>query len=224
MKRVSYLLLIFLLSIMSQSGSAQNMLHIELDTGSVSPATIALGDTFGVNVRIRNDGPNTNNSPIGFGYSNGTSSSTNSDSTSGVAFNPVTDSIIVGNYTVTRLRVHVSGPFFMAGPSVVVIWPIATGALAKDSLVMQFVVENGVGINEPDDKNIRAFIWNNNLQVVKQGEIQLKRVRIYDILGKEVLNQLNPADRTSLPAMAPGIYLAEITYNNNQRKVFRFYQ
>lgn len=224
MKRVSYLLLIFLLSAMSQSGSAQSMLHIELDTGSVNPSSIALGDTFGVNVVIRNDGPNTVNNPIGFGYSNGSSSTTLSDSLSGVSFNLITDTIGVGNNVVTRIRVNVSGPFFLAGPSVVVIWPIAPNALAKDSLVMHFVVENSVGINEPDDKNIRAFIWNNNLQVLKQGEIQLKRVRIYDILGKEILNQVNPADRTSLPDMAPGIYLAEITYNNNQRKVFRFYQ
>ncbi len=126
------------------------------------------------------------------------------------------------------ITVHVNGPKFTAGPSVVVIWPMT---IATDSLSIGFeVTYHGLGVDETGDKEFRVFVNGNGLSIAVdnttngRNEIQLRRVRISDINGRIISDQHNPSNNIPLPEMNTGIYFAEITYQQNQRKVFIFYK
>jgi hypothetical protein len=207
---------------------AQNAINIAIDSATLLPDTVIAnqGSTFNFRVVVRNDSNFTFNGHLLLSYTIDTANFFFSNNTSGFEYPAFADSVLTpGETDTTSLIAHVSPPAFkVGGPSVVVIWPRAFGAYASDSIRFQIIVLDPTGINDPAGDNIRAFIWNNNLQIQKQGEITLKRVRIYDLLGREIVNVPNPSDRTTLPEMPSGVYLTEITYNNNQRKVFRFYQ
>ena len=227
MKKVRNLLLILIASFFLQPATGQTIFHIELDSAfALPPDSTALGSTFQIQIYLTNEGSNFNGI-IDLAYTADTAGvDIGSSATSGFEYQPINTSIDSAATDTVALIAHVSQPAFKAGPSVVVIWPIATAGtlIARDSLRFNIrILEDPAGIDEADAKKLRAFILNNQLYLQKQGEIQLKRVRIYDILGKEILSLANPADRTNLPQMNTGIYLAEITYNDNKRMVFRFY-
>ncbi len=227
MKKVRNLLLILIAPFFLQQAAAQSIFHIELDSAfALPPDTAALGSSFNIQIFLTNEGSNFIGI-IDLAYTIDTSGvDIGSSSTSGFEYQPINTSIDSNATDTVALIAHVSQPAFKVGPSVVVIWPIATAGslIAKDSLRFNIrILEDPAGIDDADAKKLRAFILNDQLYLQKQGEIQLKRVRIYDILGKEILNITNPGDRTTLPQMNTGIYLAEITYNDNKRMVFRFY-
>lgn len=204
---------------------ADAQIGLRIYKNDFTPSSVTLGDSFTFNAIIRNDSNSVFNGPIGFAYKIDTAAATAVPSSiSGLQFDTVGVSLNPGDTVLNSITVHVSGPQFMVGPSVVVIWPIATGTQALDSLILNINVLMPMSVADIDEHNIKAYIINNSLMVQAEHEIQLKQVRIYDILGREILNQRNPSAAILLPVMGSGVYLTEIIYNNNQRKVFRFFK
>jgi hypothetical protein len=184
-----------------------------------------LGNSFSFNAIIRNDSASVLNERIGLGYSvNGSAATTVSDSTSGLQFDTAVVLLNPGDTVAKTIIVHVSGPQFMVGPSVVVIWPISTHGHALDSLTLHINVLEPSGITGIDEQSIKAYAINNMMMLQVEQDIQLRQVRILDVSGREILNQINPSAIIPLPQMESGIYLMEITYNNNQRKLFKFFK
>jgi len=204
---------------------ADAQIGLSIYKNDFTPSSTALGTSFSFNAIIRNDSNSVFTGAIGFAYKIDTASATTaSDTASGLEFSAIVDTLNPGDTVVNSITVNVSGPQFMVGPSVVVIWPISTGTQALDSLILNINVLAPTGVSDISGDNIKAYIINNSLMVQGEQEIQLKQVRIYDILGREILNQRNPSAAIPLPVMGSGVYLTEITYNNNQRKVFRFFK
>ena len=194
-------------------------------TNDTIPSPVTLGNSFSFNAIIRNDSSSVLNERIGLGYSvNGSAATTVSDSTSGLQFDSAVALLNPGDTVAKTIVVHVSGPQFLVGPSVVVIWPISTHGHALDSLTLHINVLEPAGIAGIDDRSIKAYIVNNEMMIQVEQDIQLRQVRIFDVSGREILSQINPSRITPLPQMESGIYLAEITYNNNQRKLFKFFK
>jgi hypothetical protein len=73
---------------------------------------------------------------------------------SGISFTPVADNIPAHDSTTKSITFDFNHPAFMAGPSVVVIWPKAfsTGALTADSLTKTIIIthQGSTSINNPD--------------------------------------------------------------------------
>jgi hypothetical protein len=204
---------------------AEAQIGLRISTNDTFPNPFIYGNSFSFNALVKNDSSTTFNDRIGFGYSiNSGAAQTNPDSLAGVSFDTLIAGLQLGEIISKTIVVNVDGPQFLVSPSVVVIWPISTSKQALDSLVISFTVLLPAGVADVGESNIKAYIINNSLMVQAEQEIQLKQVRIYDILGREILNQRNPSAAIPLPVMGSGIYLTEITYNNNQRKVFRFFK
>ena len=226
MKRIRRILLVWIGCLFLGSVFAQNALRIRLDSASLVPTSIDTGNSFPLNVWIINDSNTVYNGVVSFSYLvNSTAYSATDTTSSGIQYTSNPDSIGAHDSIILQLIVHATGPVFTVGPSVVVIWPVAFGAAATDSLQFSFTVTHpALGIAETDNKRLRLFVNDNSLYIEKDPEIQLNRVRIYDVTGRTIADRSNPADNIPLPEMNTGLYMAEANYNNNQRKFFRFYR
>jgi hypothetical protein len=221
----AFFILISCLSL--HTGFCQIALHIEL-SGTPPPSSIDSGQTFSFDVSVRNDSAATFRGRIGFGYSIDGAQYIAFDSTlSGFSYvSSIADSIRSGDSIIKTITGHVVGPAFKTGPSVVVIWPIAVSGApvyAEDSLNFTITITLATSIDGIDDDRIKLWLINDKLWFQLAPEISISRVRMFDILGNEILDKPNPLNNITLPEMNKGVYMAEITYNNNQRKVFRFY-
>ncbi len=225
MKKALNLLFLLVCLLTAHLGNAQ--INLRLGLASAPPASIDTGQSFVINVTVTNNDTATFIDTVDFGYyANGGTLGTGSNTGSGFSYQVKNDTINPFDSIVKTLTAHVTNPAFLAGPSVVVIWPIAFGQnIIADSLRFNITVTvpNGNSIDELGDKRIRLILINDELQLLKDDGVQLKQLRVYDVLGNEILNKLNPTSNTALPPMNTGLYFAEVTYNNNQRRVFRFY-
>ena len=225
MKNVRRGILASLFTCLLSIGFSQTPLRINQANGSTWPSTAALGDTFLLNVAVRADtiAP-TFNGFGGFVYSiNGITDFNDTTTIKGIAFIP--DTLLAGDSIIRQLKVNVTGPAFIVGPSVVVIWPIAFNSYARDSLRYLFeVTDMGVGIQEIDKNTLRIATLDTKLWIIKAPETTLNRVRIYNILGEKIIDTESSSETIALPALSAGVYVAEISYDNNQRKVFKFYR
>ncbi len=205
---------------------AEAQIGLRISTNDTFPNPFIYGNSFSFNALVKNDSSTTFNDRIGFGYSinSGAAVTIPDSSAGGVSFDTLIAGLQLGEVISKTIVVNVDGPQFLVSPSVVVIWPISTSKQALDSLIISFNVLLPAGVTDVGESNIKAYIINNSLMVQAEQEIQLKQVRIYDILGREILNQRNPSSAIPLPVMGSGVYLTEITYNNNQRKIFRFFK
>ncbi|HLP51714.1 MAG TPA: T9SS type A sorting domain-containing protein [Chitinophagales bacterium] len=230
MKKLHYYLLILFCALVALPALAQNTLRIEIvPTGTDSFAVIKNG-SVPFTLRMHNDSLTDYIGVFDFNYtidSAGAGSPiqyTDTNGTSGLNYFIVTDTIFGQDSVDIGITVNAGEPRFKSGPSVVVIWPIrSNGDIAGNQLSFVVNVLDPAGVEEAGETKLRAFRWENNLLIQRQAGVQLNRLRIFDILGREILNKQNPADTTSLPLDNHGVYIAEITYNNNIRKVFRFY-
>lgn len=225
MKKSLKLLFVILALLPGLTGHAQ--FNLQLGFATLPPASVDTGQNFSFNLRISNTDTAQFIDTLQFGYysSNAGVQLTSSNLNTGFSYQVKPDTINGLDSIAKTLTARVSSPVFIAGPSVVVIWPISARPITFDSLRfnIEFTVPNLNGINQPGDKNIRLLIINDELNIVSGNDVQLKQLRIYDAIGHEVLNKLNPSATTPLPPVNTGLYFAEVTYNNNQRRVFRFY-
>ncbi|MES2621412.1 MAG: T9SS type A sorting domain-containing protein [Bacteroidota bacterium] len=224
MRKAIRTLFVLLACLLVHSGFSQNALRIQLADTSTIPPSADTATTFSFYVWVINDSAFEYTGQIGFGYKIDTTVYTTSNTTSGFGYTTSTDTIPPFDTIAKSITGYVRLPAFKTGPSVVVIWPIANGAVATDSLTFNILIGRPQGIEETDTERLQLWVMNSLLHIKRDAEIQLKQVRIYDLLGKEILNRQNPADNIPLPQTAKGIYLAEVIYNDNQRKLFRFYR
>jgi hypothetical protein len=191
-----------------------------------TPDSLTLGSSFSFTVSVQNvDSFATFNGSIRLSYSiNGFPQQM--DSASGLAYDT---SFTIANLppfdTVRKsITVNVTNPRFQTGPSVVVIWPIASGAIAKDSLVLDILVLPPLGITPIEQDVVRAYVTNDQIFIRADTGTILKQVRVFDIMGSRIMDVMNPSSNLPLPETSRGIYVAEIIYNDNQRKTIRFFR
>ncbi|MFM2307506.1 MAG: hypothetical protein RLZZ367_2175 [Bacteroidota bacterium] len=230
MKRLHFYLLLLVCMALVLPVSAANTLRVEIIPQGTDSFSVIKNGSVSFTLRLHNDSLTNYAETLGFNYSIDSAgvgspvTYTDTNSLSGLSFPVAYDTIPGRDSTDITITVNASEPRFKTGPSVVVIWPIRTdGTISGNVTTFKVVVLDPAGINEQDDKKLQAFLWNKNLMIQRQSGIQIKQLRVFDILGRELENKLNPTDNTALPLESHGVYIAEITYNSNQRKVFKFY-
>lgn len=226
MKKTSKFLLVIASCLLLHSAFAQTPLHIEFAAGPTPPVSIDSGQIFSFNVKVRNDSSSVLRAAIEFGYYINDSLYIGSDSSSGFGYTSFIDTIASGDTTIRTIFANVRGPAFKTGPSVVVIWPIATGNVqtyAKDSLYFNLAVTQPSSINDIEDNDVRLWLINKELWLVLRSGVIVSRVRIFDVQGKLIKEDLSPSNPIPMPSSSTGIYVAEVTYNQNRKKAFRFY-
>ncbi len=121
--------------------------------------------------------------------------------------------------------VQIDHSYFMAGPDIIIVWPIATNAHTIDTAAAPITITWPLGINDPALNNISIFTANDNLIVHNTTpKIGLEQLRIYDLLGNTLITYpLNDATTVvpvnSLPA---GLYVAAVYNAAGQFKAVKF--
>lgn len=119
--------------------------------------------------------------------------------------------------------IPVSAPLFKIGPDVVIIWPYSAKP-PKDNISKTVFVRYHLGVANEIADNFTAH-WQGNTLKLDLGDSKEKaqRVRIYSLIGTTIYeNTLQIPLEIPLSEKTTGIYLCEILWKNNTRKVVRF--
>lgn len=230
MKKIRHLILLLFCTALSAAALAQNTLRIEITPAGVDSFAVIKNGSLPFTLRMHNDSTTDYVDTINFNYSIDSAgvgapvTYTDTNGVSGLIYNIVSDTIFGQDSIDITITINTGEPRFKTGPSVVVIWPIRSSSeIAGNNLTFIVNVLTPNGVEAPPDIKLRAFMWEDKLFINRQPGIQLNQLKIYDIAGREIFSKQNPADVTTLPLYAHGVYIAEIIYGNNQRSTFRFY-
>lgn len=119
--------------------------------------------------------------------------------------------------------IPVSAPLFKIGPDVVIIWPYSAKP-PKDNISKTVFVRYPLGVANEIADNFTAH-WQGNTLKLDLGDSKenAQRVRIYALIGSVLYeNTGNIPLEIPLQEKQSGIYLCEILWKNNTRKVVRF--
>lgn len=125
--------------------------------------------------------------------------------------------------TTLLFTIPVSSPLFKVGPDVVIIWPYSAKP-AHDSIVKTVFVQYHLGIESETQNNFTAHLQGNILKLdLGDSPENAQRVRIYSLIGS-VLYENSGRIPLEIPLQdkQPGIYMCEILWKSNVRKVVRF--
>ena len=143
--------------------------------------------------------------------------------------NPYYDQIVnIGAHDsiVADINITITTAYFDIGPDILVVWPIAyDGSLPMFSIDSQIVVVNkGVGFNDlTDELNMKAYYANKQIYLkAEDAEITFNRVRIYDLTGREIMNEATDGEKPIPFNIEPdGIYFVEVTYNGGEKRTYK---
>ena len=230
MKKMKLILLLAGLFCLGSLKAQLTVLRIDSNFLSTFPDTLHAGDVFNINLTIHNDSSFAYNGTVQIAAKiNGVAvvadTGIQAIEDTGYANNV---SIAANNFIIKSLTVHVLTPPFIIGSSGVVIWPISifngNQISGVDSLSKTSAILYPVGINEPNDKNLKVYLVGGQLTIQSDGEHLLKSVRIYDVEGA-LLNErsITTSGSINMDRFSSGIYLAEITFADNTQRVFRVF-
>lgn len=125
---------------------------------------------------------------------------------------------------VTLTTIDMDGPYFVAGPDIIIVWPLAECDIV-DSLKINLDIQAPTGIDEVEGSGISAFVWNSDLIVQNVvPNINLQRVQLFDVTGKVMATYMLTDSNATIPLseLPRGMYIADITATNGLRKTIRF--
>ena len=228
MKRMKVVLFLAALLCLGTLKAQVTVLRIDSNFLTSFPDTLHAGDSFTLNLTIHNDSSFVYNGTIEIAArinGNALVADTSVQALEDTGY--ATNVIIPNNSSITKsIIVHVLTPPFIIGSSGVVIWPISNfngnPISGVDSLSKTATILYPLGINEPNDKNLKVYLVGGQLNIQGDGEHLLKSIRLYDVEGA-LLNErpITINGTISMTQFANGIYLAEITFADNTRQVFK---
>lgn len=205
--------------------SATAAIDIGLGTTVFSKDTLPYGDTLHISTFIKNYDTNTFTDSVKFGLKINGIQNVNQN----IFPNPIQGqqlNIAAGDSFPVSLIVVITPAYFQVGPDILVVWPIvAGGSPSRDTLVKPIQVVIPTDINEPTgENNIKSYWLNNRLFInTDNPSVILEKVNIYNLGGQKIeeepLGQSNSVPFNTQPV---GVYIAEVYYNGNLRKVLKF--
>ncbi len=224
-------LLIFI-AVMFCCGLAKAQVN-NLRIGNVAFGPFHIGDSVILNITIHNDSAASYAGRILLGSIVGSDTTRIDTLPSGTIYYPsynLFDSIRPLDSIVRSLIIRVTDPPFIVGPSGVVIWPIVENhngyfISSTDTLRTILFALNPLGVADLGDLNLKVFMDED--QLVIQGEVdsKLKEVKLYNIggalLAQKALSLSTAIDMTSY---SDGVYLAEVWFADNTRKVIKVFK
>jgi hypothetical protein len=221
MKRMKFILLVAGLFCLITAKAQQNNLRIDSAFLTAFPSGSSVNDTFSVNITIGR---------VYIGSQTNTDSA-RVDSIPGAAFYypsyTANENIPAGGFITRTITVSVLNPPFIIGSSAVVIWPIVNfngNLISSTNSLRTLVTIYPTGINEPNDKSLKVYMSGQQLIVQENDQFLLKNVKLYDVSGALLYQQqISLSGTISMASFAPGIYLAEVNYADNTRRLFKVF-
>ena len=226
MKKVRFWFLLLLLGFGSSAFSQSFPLRLTIDSFTTPlPDSLYLGSDYNYSIRIYNDSSAQFMDTLVFNYKIDTTSFGAPTLNGGLEY-PVFiyDTIDPFSYIIVDITAHVDGPAFKAGPSVVVIWPVAPfsqNIYYVNPLIDSFIVFEPNGIADLEPGTFRLNYHAGNLYLFTDNINTVNRVRIYDMQGRAITEQLSPSNKIPFPPLQAGVYFVEVLCNN-KRQVLRF--
>ncbi len=213
-----------LLLLISFCALAQGQSSLGFGATTFSKDTLFLGDTLFINTYLKNNDVSPYTDTVAFKLKINGILNVNQN----IFPNPLLNqglNLAAGDSLPITLIAVITPAYYLVGPDILVVWPVAnTGGLAHDSIIKQIIVVDHTGLDELTDPHLRLYYRQNLLNIEQNdGYVNLNRVRIFDLQGRELINRQLAGD-TNLPFenYPAGFYLAEITYNGTARRIYRF--
>ena len=121
--------------------------------------------------------------------------------------------------------VQIAHTYFMAGPDIIIVWPIATNAHTVDTAAAPINITWPLGINNPAGDNILIFNANDNLIVQNTApKTGLEQLRIFDLLGNTLVTCPLKDVTTVVPvnALPTGLYIAAVFDESGMVRAVKF--
>ncbi|MBS1611279.1 MAG: T9SS type A sorting domain-containing protein [Bacteroidetes bacterium] len=223
MKSLKPLIVLLIALCLGQTAHAASSLGFGATT--YSQDTLNLGDTLRINTYLKNYDTATYASTLGFRLKINGILNVNQN----IFPNPLQGqqlNLAPGDSLALNMIVVITPAYFVVGPDILVVWPYPTdGGIAHDSLIKQIIVRDyGTSITEPNlDGAINAWLQYDQFIINTDAAlIELNRVSFYNLYG-EMVDDVPANNNTQIPIghLPRGIYIAEITYNGNQRKLVK---
>jgi hypothetical protein len=143
---------------------------------------------------------------------------------SGIFFRDTSYFLNPNDSAILNVTFNFNSPRFAAGPSVVVIWPVAIHGLPNDSITKMIFITPVASLNDPAFDKLKVFANGNQLYITCNEYGLLKQLNIYDQSGRIIsTHEIGANTAVPLDAYSAGVYYAEITLTNNSRKTYRIF-
>jgi hypothetical protein len=204
-----------------------------IDSSSLDslPSSVFLGDSFQLSIGVHNFDTASFTGILGLNFqtdSGGTIYTSGPNSTYGIS-SPLASVTIPGGSTFQlSIQFNFHDPPYKVGPSVVVIWPRAITNLGRtianaDTISRPINIDTLLASIPPTDPgNLKVYMANQQLWIKNEGQNPPQRVRIYDVLGSLILEkELTDLNPIPMGQYASGLYLAEVIFAGNERRIFK---
>ena len=223
MKTAKLLLALFTFAVsfcLSTEVKAQNGLSLSLQNYTVQPSNgiVSFGYTITISATLTNNDSSSFTGFVDFGLRNSLLELSNNSIFSKPFYSGDSIQLNGGESVPTLFSLQIDTPYFIAGPDVVVVWPISNVTFS-DSVLINLLIEDPTGIEE-------QFIHKNDIQVfdyILLPEKDFKQVRIYNYSGSLLWEQ-NSSTLPQIPIdfLPQGFYLLEAISATKQRIVKKF--
>jgi len=127
--------------------------------------------------------------------------------------------------TKSNPQFHFTPANFDDGDNVVVIWPAAQNHPGiGDSTTIHIYYDSYVGIDEPNRLPVKIYP-NPATEFLYLGglnEFKVKRVRIHDVIGKEIYNAIPASELIPIKYLTPGTYVISVESVDGRQRVIQF--
>lgn len=141
----------------------------------------------------------------------------NSNSTINIAPN---DS---AQFTMTEVY-NVSPTGYKTGIDVIVVWPVAQGAITADSLIFNIFIVDATGIKDIDLQGLLKLYPNpasDKINLDIPSNLNILKIRLIDIQGKESILKANE-NCINIEMIAAGSYILDIELSNKKHITGKF--
>jgi hypothetical protein len=155
-----------------------------------------------------------------------------STNNAGISFdNGNSFAILPTDSVLALVHIHFDSTEFAAGPSVVVIWPIATPdpgtdpVRTGDTLTTDTItILETASISVPLPSGLKVYTQADQLFIQCSEPNALRHVRIFDVTGALVMEQdLSTSNSIPMGKYSDGIYLAELILNNGDKITYKVF-
>lgn len=187
--------------------------------------TVGYGYTITINAQVTNNDTLPFTGSIDFGLRTDNYNLTNADLFNKPPYSGSNTITLYPHETIPSIfSVHIEPQYFLPGPDVVVVWPICTSPVT-DSIVIPIVIQAPSAVEDENEIQFNYIVTGTDIYLFNlPRDVNFKQVRIYDILGRVVSDDVsgNITD-VKLPAAPHGIYMAEMLTTDNRRRIIKFF-
>lgn len=202
--------------------TAQSGLSLSLQNYTVQPnnGIVTFGYTITISATLTNNDSTTFAGHIDFGLRNNLQELSTNNSVFNKPFYSGDSIHLYGGESVpTLFSVQIEDPYFIAGPDVVVVWPISPIPFS-DSVLINLLIEDPTNIENQPASTMQIAVYADHIHLA---ENKFKQVRIYNYSGSLLWAQNNSSTPSiAIDFLPSGFYILEAITEDEQRLIKKF--